>query len=631
MKFSKKWLEKFLSKPLPEDSIVAEKITFGVLEIDGMEKVEGDTVFDVKVLPNRSHDCLGHWGLAKELSVLTGISMNEFDHMNLTESIEKNTSGLKVSIQDKRCNRYIGAVIKGVNNGPSPEWLKQLLESIGQKSINTVVDITNFVMFSVGQPMHAFDLSKVPSKASLIIRSASKGEKISTLGGGEVELNENDMVIASESGEALALAGVKGGNLAEITDQSSDIILESASFNSSYVRKSSRSRMLITESSKRFENGLHPNFAEVGMRYAIKLIEELTGGKCESVVDIKNGDLVSFNPKEISFSHSWLESVLGVGVNKDIAIDMLKKLSCKAELNGEEYKVAPPWWRLDLVLREDIAEEIIRLIGLDKIPSNLPSKTDKIVYEEEELWFHNQIRKTLFELGFIEIFTSVFLDSGKVELENPLAKDKAFLRDSLSIGMTRSISMNEPNRAIFGKEVLGIFEIGKIFDGLNETWSLCLGACDGTIKRKQAMDLLKKAKDEIFAKFGIELMEKGNIFEAKGIENFIPKEKGDLNWGEISKGIDVLYKPFSPYPHMVRDVSFWGDVDSADKYEKVIKESAGDMAIRIWLFDQYTKERTSYAFRMVLQAKDKTLTDEEANKITEEVHNSLKAINCEIR
>jgi len=232
MKISYNWLQTYIEEKLPEPEVLAEKIIFGAFEVEEQEKLAtGDTVFEIKVLPDRAHDCLSHYGIAREVCGLLGLTLKPLVFKN-HESVE---SDVQVSIETDMCRRYIGRKVFDVKIGPSPAWLVERLESIGQRSINNIVDATNYIMFGLGQPIHAFDYDKV-FDGKIIIRNAHEGEQITTLDGKEITLSITDAVIADQE-KALAIAGVKGGNAAEVTTETKNIIIEVANFDPVSVRK----------------------------------------------------------------------------------------------------------------------------------------------------------------------------------------------------------------------------------------------------------------------------------------------------------------------------------------------------------------------------------------------------------
>ena len=259
MLISYNWLQTYFKEKLPPADKVAEVLIFHSFEIESVEKHSDDFIFDVKVLPDRAHDCLSHRGVARELSVHLGTKVVE-DKKPLGVSGGKPKRPLSINVKEPTfCLRYTSLLIEGIKIGPSPGWLKSRLESIGQKSINNVVDATNLVMFDLGQPLHAFDADKV--KGGIEVRMAKDGEKITTLGGKEITLEKDILVIADDEAP-LAIAGIKGGNKAEVDAGTKNIILEAANFSPVSVRKTSKRLGIQTDSSKRFENELSPETAK---------------------------------------------------------------------------------------------------------------------------------------------------------------------------------------------------------------------------------------------------------------------------------------------------------------------------------------------------------------------------------
>jgi len=291
MKVSRKWLQEYFEKELPSVAEIADAYTFHSFEIEETK----DDVLEVKVLPNRAADCLSVRGLAKELSAILDIPLKKdplcepHRGSTLAAKVEPRCE-LKVAIEDqKKCLRYMGALVKGVKVGPSPAWLKEALESVGQRSINNVVDATNYVMLNLGQPLHAFDAAQLAMKEgkyAIAVRAAKEGEKITTLTGEQYELSEKNLLIADgASGTALGLAGLKGGKAAEITGATTDIIIESANFDGTSVRRTAQALKLFTDASLRFQNRPSPELAAYGMRDALALVKEVAGGEVAGVVD----------------------------------------------------------------------------------------------------------------------------------------------------------------------------------------------------------------------------------------------------------------------------------------------------------------------------------------------------------
>ncbi len=297
MKVSRNWLQTYFKDPLPDAAALADALTFHAFEIDGIEHVGftksniGDDILDVKVTANRGHDCLSHRGIAKELSAILDIPLIQ-DALRQPVVLDPKTDAVLVAIEDPAlCNRYIAGYIKGVKVGPSPEWLRISLEAIGQRSINNIVDATNYVMFGLGQPLHAFDAGQLAiyDGYTISVRRAVDGERLVALDEKEYALNNSMLIISDANGPGkeipIGIAGIKGGMPAGINEVTTDIIIESANFNGASVRKTAQALKLRTDASTRFEQVISPELAAYGMHAVVELITSLAGGEVVGFVD----------------------------------------------------------------------------------------------------------------------------------------------------------------------------------------------------------------------------------------------------------------------------------------------------------------------------------------------------------
>ncbi|MFH0755481.1 MAG: phenylalanine--tRNA ligase beta subunit-related protein, partial [bacterium] len=295
MKISYEWLNEYFDNKLPKPEKISELLTMHSMEVEGIEKVGNDTVIDVKTLPNNNHSCLCHRGIAREIGVLANIKPNLYSRNFIKLDIGYPTLSekkLEVKIEDgKLCRRYIGRIIENINVGPSPIWLKEKLETLGQKSINNIVDATNFIMLEIGQPMHIFDMDKIKNmpqtnadltqintdkiqmqmQKQIFVKNAIVGQKIITLDKKEVDLDENVLLI-TDGINPLAIAGIKGGNFAELDMNTKNIILESANFDPVLIRKTAQKIKIQTDASKRYENDLNQELCGEAMDILTKLI-----------------------------------------------------------------------------------------------------------------------------------------------------------------------------------------------------------------------------------------------------------------------------------------------------------------------------------------------------------------------
>ena len=323
MIISYNWLQSYFKEKLPPPEKVAELLIFHAFEVESIEKKGNDTILDVKVLPDRAHDALSHRGIAREIAVHLKTHIVDTIPPKKSQS-EKSHGALFIDVKDPiLCRRYMGRIIEGVEVRPSPQWLVERLESIGQKSINNIVDATNFVMFDIGQPLHAFDTNKVDG--GIIVRNAEGGEKITTLDGKEVELDDQTLLIADER-SPLAIAGIKGGKKAEINADTASIILEAANFSPTNIRKTSRRLGIQTDSSKRFENERSPEGVEEAMERITTLVVEVAGEKDTRVCYIV--DIYPRKPAQyvVGVSIDEVNRILGTNISEKEITSILSRM-----------------------------------------------------------------------------------------------------------------------------------------------------------------------------------------------------------------------------------------------------------------------------------------------------------------
>src|SRR3989344_6987923 len=323
MKISYNWLKEYLGKA-PEPEKIAELFDLYSYEVKSIEKIKnGDSVLDIDILPNRAHDSLCHRGIARELA--TVISQKIKLPARESKAREQKTNFEVRNLAEDKCPRYIAKVIKNIEVKEAPDWLQERVIAIGQRPINNIVDALNYTMFDMGQPMHAFDMDKL--SGAITIRNAEAGEKFTTLDNKSVELNGEDMVIADDK-IALAIAGIKGGKNAEVSSNTKNIVLESANFKEKTVRKTSRRLGILTDASKRFENALAPELAEIGMKEATALILELAGND-KTLVE-ENVDLYPDKPTSqffVGVSLAEINSLLGTDLKEEKVLSILESLN----------------------------------------------------------------------------------------------------------------------------------------------------------------------------------------------------------------------------------------------------------------------------------------------------------------
>jgi phenylalanyl-tRNA synthetase beta chain len=340
MKISYNWLQTYFKKPLPSPEKLEELFTFHAFEVEGMEKrPNGDTILDVKVLPDRAHYALSHQGVALEASLMTGLDRLVPELSAPTES-GRQAEAIKASVTTPLCRRFMGQKIEDITVSESPTWLKERLESVGQRSINMIVDVTNFVMLDVGQPLHAFDADK--TVGDIVVRAAKPGEKVVILNGAEITLDGTMTVIADAQGP-LDVAGIKGGKRAEVTADTKNIILVANNFDPISIRRTSAKIGIRNEASKRFENNLSPEWASVGLARATALIFELAPGAAFGpAIDIYNP-----KPKQIhlEIAPSEISAILGVAVPEKEMIAILEKMEIEVEAKKALLGLTIPLYR----------------------------------------------------------------------------------------------------------------------------------------------------------------------------------------------------------------------------------------------------------------------------------------------
>ncbi|MBU1557818.1 C40 family peptidase, partial [Patescibacteria group bacterium] len=331
MIFSHNWLQKYFENKIPTSDELMVLLNAHSFEVEGVEVKEKDTLIDIDVLPNRSHDCFSYEGIAKEISVLTGLKMKESHVEVVVENGLKSSDYISLSVNDSNLiPRATKRIVKDVKVEASPDWLVAFLRSIGQKSINNIVDATNFIMWETGQPVHAFDFDKIAGNGvkEILIRNAENGEKINTLDGAEYELNENVLVI-SDKEKALDIAGIKGGSVSGIDENTKTVVLSVCNFNQTNIRKTSRKLGLRTDASLRFENGITPEKVSLAMERLSKLVADLTGGKiAEDIVEVYPRKA---NPYKVGLSTEEANKKLGTKLSDEEVENILNRFGFEFE------------------------------------------------------------------------------------------------------------------------------------------------------------------------------------------------------------------------------------------------------------------------------------------------------------
>jgi len=657
-----------------------ERLTMVGLAIDAVEEIEGDSVLDVEVPSNRP-DCLSHIGIAREVSVIEK-SKVQSPKSKVPTTEGKASDFAKVEIKDPDlCPRYTARIVRGVKIGPSPDWLAKRLAEIGQRPINNVADITNYVLHELGQPLHAFDLAKL-SRQRIIVRRAVAGEKLKTLDGVERALDPEMLVIA-DAQSPVAIAGVMGGLDSEISTETTDVLIESAYFNPDSVRHTARKLGMDTEASRRFERGADcENVLQAQARCAA-LISEIAGGVAtEDAIDVYPNPLEA---RFVDFRPHRVESVTSLHVALSDMTRILGALGFKSEESSQNgaLRFRVPSWRVDVEIEEDLIEEIARHTGYDKIASELPPSNIPGEYQPAEM-NRRALRRILKALGFDEAINFSFIDAthddgfepvpamaaagdktGFVMLSNPILEDVTRMRSTLLPGLIESLR----NNLNHGTRDVRLFEIGRIF-GVSKTGELPLERDalaliatgdvpeEGRVQASREIDFyelkgaIEAAVDAmklgplVFSKASVKHLREGQTARIMLADGTVigtmgrlaeaiastykfrqPVHLAELDLTALleSGQKPVQYKPLPRYPSVVRDVTLLvgRDISFAELLDAVNSERIADYSsaklVGTYEGKNIPTDKRSVTLRIEYRSEEGTLRDDQV----EERHRGL--------
>lgn len=603
------------------------------------EYIKSDALLDVEITPNRG-DLLSHIGIAREIAA---IYHKELKYPEIPDKTKEIATKLSINIENPDlCPQYYAIKINNVNIAPSPKWLKDRLIFLGINPVNNIVDITNYIMLELGQPMHAFDANKIVDN-KIIVRIAGELEKTTTLDGITRNLPHEALVI-SDKEKILAIAGIMGGKNSEITNNTKNIILESAEFNKVSVRKTSKELGLTTDASYRFERGIDSSKVEFAIWRACKLIKELAGGNAETIV----GSSAKPHHKTVKIDYKGINSLLGINLTENDITNILTKLGFS--VNGNNAIV--PLFRHDISIWQDLAEEIGRIYGYNKIKQCCIEISKP--YKKSNYFVKEYIKDELIKSGFTEVYNYNYLsskdiDTAKInnenvlEIANPLQQENKYLRSSLVPGLLKNISKNPAFDPIL------FFEFGNIFNKKSEVNYLGLAASGKGAKKilentlniisglmKDKKDDIQKIKELNKDELSHYKIKKPNAFVIE-IPSKVIIDNLKLSDQELeleSSNTSVSYKSLSQYPPISRDLAFI--VDNNINSNKIIEElrNISDKIIIVELFDEFTsdkfgKGKKNIAFHLYLQDTQKSMTDSEAsdiiNKVIKKIENKFNA------
>ena len=640
--------------------------------------IETDEVFEIGLTPNRA-DAMSHWGVARDLRA--GLIQKSGSHSELITpsvnkfKVEKRTLKIDVKVEDtKLAPRYCGVTISGITVKPSPEWLKNRLKAIGLTPKNNIVDVTNYVLHELGQPLHAFDSAKINGK--IIVKTVASGTKFTTLDGVERSLHEEDLMICDEKGP-LCIAGVFGGQNSGVSENTNAIFLESAYFNPVSVRKTAKRHTLSTDASFRFERGIDPTITEYALKRAAILIQEVAGGEITSdIIDVYQKKIEDFS---VVLNYNNVSKIIGQEIPKETIKKILVSLDIKVtSVSDSSLGLVIPAYRVDVQREIDVIEELLRVYGYNNI--NFTKKLNATVSNSgrtEDYKVQNIIANQLTALGFNEMMANSLTSPEYVKLSenlkeefnvlilNPLSNDLSAMRQSLLFSGLEAVYYNINRR----NSDLKLFEFGKSYhklpSGYDEPKHLTLFTTGNRIaeswtntQKPSDFFLFKGYVNTILSRLGIDktqnkpvvsdvfaegiaitlgtetLVELGTVKKSI-LKHFDIKQEvlfADFNWNAILKSLNnkIKFTEIPKYPEVRRDLALL--VDETVAFEEIYnsaRQTEKALLKNITLFDVYVGKnlpegKKSYAVSFTIQDTSKTLTDVQIEKIMSKLQSNFE-------
>jgi len=679
------WLKEYVStKKSPRE--VADMLTMAGLEVEAVERTGDDHVLDISLTPNRG-DCLSVLGIAREVAAVAGKKV-KYPKIQLRDPDPR--PYIKVRIEDKvLCRRYAGRVIRGVKVGPSPDWLKMKLESSGIRSINNVVDITNFVMLEFGQPLHAFNFDKLGAR---LIRVAKAGRTVRfrSLDGIDRQVKKDTLLIW-DGDVPVAIAGIMGGFESEVDETTTSIFLESACFDPISVRKSSSQLGLRTESSFRFERGIDLVNVDRALDRASFLISDIAGGHICKMVDVYPK---KFAPRYIKLNYGRANHLLGTGLSNSKVQDLLMRTGAQVEDTFNHFQVEVPSYRNDIERDVDLIEEVARLHGYQKVTPRPPAVKIGASQVDARMKKTRMIRQLLWQRDYSEVINFSFMNedilpvlkiagndirSNAVKIINPLRQEESLMRTFLLPSLISNLQHNV-NR---GMRDVRLFEISRVFLRKNtseklpaenlhiaaismseELHTLWKTVEDGFYRLKGSVDALLNSLH--IRDYAWERSKEPFLHPGKSTDLFVQGKKTgfvgmlspdilpllDINVQKAGTGVFELdldfllsvssvpcvYEAFSVYPYMQRDLSILVDAGkSAQDVLNVLRSFKSELIDDIIVFDYYRGKnipegKVSLAFSVTYRSYDRTLSDEEVEGVHKQmVEHLVKKTGAELR
>lgn len=655
---------------LPEDA------PLGAMLSDYM----GDVILDIDVTPNRP-DCYSMLGIAREASILTGASLR-VPNLTYEEAGPEAKTLASIEVQDPDlCPRYTASIITGLRIEPSPAWMQERLLAAGMRAINNVVDITNYVMLEVGQPLHAFDYDGLQDHR-VIVRRARPGEKMTTLDGVERTFTEQNLLITDSRGP-VGVGGVIGGAASEVSGSTTAVLLESANFNGINIRTTETSLRVRTEASRRFDKGLHPHSAEYGLRRATKLLAEICGGQVATgIIDVYP---VPAEQRSVPLPGKRLNTLLGAEIPEPEVTRIFQSLGCQVSGTLEtSLEVSPPWWRPDLRIPDDLAEEVARILGYDSLPTTSLRGAVPHMPPDQARELRERAKDLLAAAGMQEIITYTLTSLAALQkagagqgpqpmrVTNPMSAQQEYLRTSLRPGLLMALGANE--RQTSGP--VALFECGRVYlptssvipaaSGLPEEREMIAGVITGPVAEPSwrgespvaGFYDVKGVVEALLAHLGVEssyephpdpdlhpgraaaILSGGEPIGVLGEVHPAVLERFDLvshPVGLFELGVRKLlahtggihrYQAISRFPAVIEDLAVLVDAQTpASSIESAIRQSP--LVVGARLFDVYSGPQVpagkkSLAYSVSYQSVDHTLTAEEVTRARESLIARLK-------
>ena len=645
---------------LPEDAPIGTNLR-DYLELD-------DNIIEIDLTPNRG-DCLSIAGVARELGVLNQCDVNAVSIQDIPASCDASFS-VQMNAPEA-CTHYVGRVIKQVNvSAATPLWMVERLRRSGIRSLGAIVDITNYVMLELGQPMHAFDLAALNDHID--VRYAREGETITLLDGKQITLDEQTLLIA-DACQPLALAGIMGGEHSGVSDNTQDIFLESAFFRPEIIAGKARSYGLHTDSSHRFERGVDPQLQRRAIERATELVLQICGGEAGEVCEHTTDAHPQSNPV-ITLRKSRIRRLLGVDIEDDAIVDMLRRLEMQVTESEAGWQVIAPSFRFDINIEADLLEEIVRIYGYNNIPRNKPVYHANMQPVTEHCVPLPRLRQALVDRGYFEAITYSFVDPAlqqifdpdvtPVALANPLSSEMSVMRTTLWPGLVSAVRHNL-NRQ---QQRVRLFETGLSFiphsEGLQQVNRIA-GAVTGAVQPDQwaqqsvevdffdikgdveALLAMRRLDAEFVAAThpalhpgqSAKVLSQGEVIgwlgalhpqvlDQLGVDQ--PVFVFELDLEPAQQAAIPAFKPLSKFPEVRRDLAIIvNESVTAGEIQAAIRRSASELLQEIVLFDVYTGKgiepgQKSIAFGLILQDFSRTLTDSEIDRTVDEIVATLK-------